>query len=189
MCVCWRNWLVARAPRRRTTPLVPPRSRVGPRTSFQGGGSWPLAASTPRPAERSRGQGVSDGAAFQSIVSFFHVPAPGTMIALGAAVAGRLAARIRRPVLAYGVLELLIAVGALLVPLGIRAASTVYLALLGGLEAPPEVSRAEAETTFSASRLSFLRESRTLDTTRMREVLGFTPRYGDPEEGIRASLG
>ncbi len=60
---------------------------------------------------------------------------------------------------------------------------------LVGLEAPAEVSRAEAEKTFSASRLSFLRESRTLDTTRMREVLGFTPRYPDSEVGIRASLG
>ena len=59
-------------------------------------------------------------------------------LALGAAVAGRLAARIERPVLAYGVLELLIAVGALLVPFGIRAVSAVYLSLLGGLEAPPE---------------------------------------------------
>ncbi len=63
------------------------------------------------------------------------------------------------------------------------------VARLAGLEAPPEVSREEAERTFSASRLSFLQESRTLDTTRMREVLGFTPRYTDPEEGIRASLG
>lgn len=59
-------------------------------------------------------------------------------LALGAALAGRLAARIRRPVLAYAVLELLIAVGALLVPLGIRGVSRVYLSHLGGLEAPPE---------------------------------------------------
>lgn len=62
------------------------------------------------------------------------------------------------------------------------------VARLAGLEAPPEVSRDEAEKSFSASRLSFLRESRTLDTTRMREVLGFIPRYTDPEEGILASL-
>ncbi|HKJ25110.1 MAG TPA: fused MFS/spermidine synthase [Myxococcota bacterium] len=59
-------------------------------------------------------------------------------LALGAAVAGRLAARIARPVLAYGVLELLIAVGALAVPLGIRVVSGIYLSALGGLEAPPE---------------------------------------------------
>ena len=62
------------------------------------------------------------------------------------------------------------------------------VARLAGLESPPEVSRAEAEETFSEARLSFLRESRRVDTTKMREVLGFTPRYTDPEEGIRASL-
>jgi spermidine synthase len=59
-------------------------------------------------------------------------------LALGAAVAGRLAARIQRPVLTYGVLELLIAVGALGVPLGIKGVTALYLSLLGGLEAPPE---------------------------------------------------
>ena len=57
-----------------------------------------------------------------------------------------------------------------------------------GLAMPPEVSRAEAERTFSESRLSFLRESRTLDTTMMRDVLGFEPRYTDPVLGIRASV-
>ena len=62
------------------------------------------------------------------------------------------------------------------------------VAEMAGLSAPPEVSRAEAERTFSESRLSFLRESRKLDTTRMREALGFTPRYTDPAAGIRASL-
>lgn len=62
------------------------------------------------------------------------------------------------------------------------------VAQLAGFEAPPEISRAEAERTFSETRLSFLRESRTLDTTRMREVLGFFPRFADAEDGIRASL-
>lgn len=63
------------------------------------------------------------------------------------------------------------------------------VAQLAGLAPPPQVSRDEAERTFSEARLSFLRESRTLDTSRMREALGFTPRYTDPVEGIRASLG
>jgi nucleoside-diphosphate-sugar epimerase len=62
------------------------------------------------------------------------------------------------------------------------------VAAKAGLDPPAEISRDDAERTFSESRLSFLRESRTLDTTRMHEVLGFTPRYTDPEEGIRASL-
>jgi spermidine synthase len=53
-------------------------------------------------------------------------------LALGAAAAARYAMRLRRPVLAYGVLELAIAVSALLVPTGIRALNGVYVALLGG---------------------------------------------------------
>ena len=59
---------------------------------------------------------------------------------------------------------------------------------VAGLKPPPEISWAEAEATFSESRLSFLRESRRVDTTKMRETLGLTPRYEDPVEGIRASL-
>jgi nucleoside-diphosphate-sugar epimerase len=35
---------------------------------------------------------------------------------------------------------------------------------------------------------SFANESRIVDTTKMREVLGFTPTYTDPADGIRASL-
>ena len=30
--------------------------------------------------------------------------------------------------------------------------------------------------------------SRVVDTTKMREVLGVTPRYANPEDGIAASL-
>ena len=62
------------------------------------------------------------------------------------------------------------------------------LAELAGLPAPESISLAEAETRWSAMRLSFVRESRRVDTTRMREVLGFSPRYADPADGIRASL-
>jgi nucleoside-diphosphate-sugar epimerase len=62
------------------------------------------------------------------------------------------------------------------------------VARLAGIPAPPEVSRAEAEQTFSDARLSFLRESRIVDTRQMRDVLGVVPRYTDPEAGIRASL-
>ena len=62
------------------------------------------------------------------------------------------------------------------------------VAEFAGLAAPPEVSRDEAEATFSDSRLSFLRESRTVDTTRMRDVLGVSPRYANCEDGIRESL-
>ncbi len=57
-----------------------------------------------------------------------------------------------------------------------------------GLPAPPEISLDEARQQFSAQRLSFMTESRIVDTTRMRDVLGLTPRYANPEDGIRASL-
>jgi nucleoside-diphosphate-sugar epimerase len=62
------------------------------------------------------------------------------------------------------------------------------VARLAGIDEPPEIPRAEAERTFSEGRLSFLRESRIVDTRRMEDVLGFVPRYTDPEAGIRASL-
>jgi nucleoside-diphosphate-sugar epimerase len=62
------------------------------------------------------------------------------------------------------------------------------VARLAGISAPPEISRAEAEDTFGEGRLSFLRESRIVDTRQMQDVLGFVPRYTDPEAGIRASL-
>ena len=65
---------------------------------------------------------------------------------------------------------------------------TKTVARLAGLEPPPEIPRSEAEATFSEARLSFLRESRRVDTTKMRETLGYTPRYTNPEEGILASL-
>jgi len=57
-----------------------------------------------------------------------------------------------------------------------------------GLPAPPEISRERAEQEFSPQRLSFLTESRRVDTSKMREVLGVIPRYANPEDGIRASM-
>ncbi|MDG2333034.1 MAG: fused MFS/spermidine synthase [Myxococcota bacterium] len=59
-------------------------------------------------------------------------------LALGAAVAGRWSHRIRRPVLAYGVIELGIGLGALAVPFAIRGLMGIYVNWLGGLDAPPE---------------------------------------------------
>lgn len=58
-----------------------------------------------------------------------------------------------------------------------------------GLPEPRLVSRVEAEKEFSPLRLAFLSSSRIVDTTRMRDVLGVTPRYANPEDGIKASLG
>ncbi|MGI9205908.1 MAG: NAD-dependent epimerase/dehydratase family protein [Woeseiaceae bacterium] len=62
------------------------------------------------------------------------------------------------------------------------------VARLAGLDAQPEISRQEAQRTFSEGRLSYLSESRRIDTTRMRELLDFKPQYLDPTDGIRASL-
>ncbi len=56
------------------------------------------------------------------------------------------------------------------------------------IEPGPQIPREQAESEFSERRLSFLSESRRIDTTRMREVLGVTPVYANPEDGIRASL-
>jgi len=53
---------------------------------------------------------------------------------------------------------------------------------------PPEISLEAARREFSAMRMSFLRESRRIDTRKMREVLGVTPVYSNPEDGIKASL-
>ena len=55
-----------------------------------------------------------------------------------------------------------------------------------GLPAPRKITLAEAAQEFSPMRLAFLASSRIVDTTRMRNILGVTPRT--PEEGIRASL-
>jgi spermidine synthase len=59
-------------------------------------------------------------------------------LAAGAALAGRYGARLSRPVLAYGLLELGIAISALAVPLGIAASRWLYVALFGSQEMLPD---------------------------------------------------
>ncbi len=56
------------------------------------------------------------------------------------------------------------------------------------LPAPRLISREAAQQEFSRVRLAFLCSSRIVDTTKMREVLGVTPRYANPVDGIEASL-
>lgn len=56
------------------------------------------------------------------------------------------------------------------------------------LPPPPTITMAEAEQQFSAMRLSFLRNKRRVDTSKMRDVLGVTPAYADAARGIAASL-
>ncbi|MDX1516782.1 MAG: NAD-dependent epimerase/dehydratase family protein [Woeseiaceae bacterium] len=57
-----------------------------------------------------------------------------------------------------------------------------------GIEAPPTVRRSRAEREFSAKRLSFLGESRRVDLTKMKSLLGVEPTYADAADGIAASL-
>jgi nucleoside-diphosphate-sugar epimerase len=57
-----------------------------------------------------------------------------------------------------------------------------------GLDEPPVISREQAEREFSPMRLSFLGESRRIDATKMRDVLGVMPRYADAADGMAASL-
>jgi nucleoside-diphosphate-sugar epimerase len=56
------------------------------------------------------------------------------------------------------------------------------------LPAPPTISMQEAGREFSPMRMSFIRESRSVSTQKMRDVLGVTPKYANAEDGIRASL-
>ena len=57
-------------------------------------------------------------------------------LALGAALAARMAPRVRRPLLVYGVLEAVIGGSALLVPLLLDAAQALFVFLYGGQPAP-----------------------------------------------------
>ncbi|CAG0971270.1 Polyamine aminopropyltransferase [Myxococcaceae bacterium] len=58
-------------------------------------------------------------------------------LAGGAAIAGRFAERVRRPVLTYGLLELGIAASALAVPVAVGLSTDLYVALFGGADTPP----------------------------------------------------
>jgi len=67
------------------------------------------------------------------------------------------------------------------------AAFTSRVANLAGLPAPHRVSWAEAQTLLSPGLLAFLRESRLVTSRRWQELV-WTPTYGNPDDGIRASL-
>jgi len=56
------------------------------------------------------------------------------------------------------------------------------------LEPPPTISMEDAKREFSPMRLSFLKESRSVNTQKMHDVLGVKLRYPNPEDGIRASI-
>ena len=58
-----------------------------------------------------------------------------------------------------------------------------------GVPRPPEIPMAQAQQQLSPAMLSYLTESRRLDTRRMREELGVTLRYPDLESGLRHAVG
>ncbi len=72
-------------------------------------------------------------------------------LAAGSAVAGRFVRRIRRPVLWYGLLELGIAASALAVPWGIRGATWLQTAAMGGRSAPPDAGEVSAAFFYVAA--------------------------------------
>ncbi len=53
-----------------------------------------------------------------------------------------------------------------------------------GLPRPPCISATQASTALSAEMRSYLAESKRLDTRKMREELGVTPRYPDLHSGL-----
>ncbi len=62
------------------------------------------------------------------------------------------------------------------------------VATLTGLPTPTLISREEAATTLSPELWSFLQDSRRIDSQRIRQELGFAPRFTDLRLGILSSL-
>lgn len=74
---------------------------------------------------------------------------------------------------------------------GDHVSSTEYfkiVARLAGLPPPREIPTAQARQQLSAATWSFLGESRRVSARRLHEELGVALRYGNLEDGVRASL-
>jgi nucleoside-diphosphate-sugar epimerase len=74
---------------------------------------------------------------------------------------------------------------------GNPASMTEYferVAMLAGLPPPELISRTEAERVLSPGLMSYLSESRRVDSRRIRDELGFAPRFTDLRLGILSSL-
>jgi nucleoside-diphosphate-sugar epimerase len=74
---------------------------------------------------------------------------------------------------------------------GRHATMTDYfrtVARVAGLPSPPELPLEEVLGRVTPAMRGFLVERRRVDTRRMRETLGFEPRYADLEAGVSASL-
>jgi nucleoside-diphosphate-sugar epimerase len=68
------------------------------------------------------------------------------------------------------------------------AAYLQLLAQLTGLPAPAVLPDAEARAQLSTEAWSFMMEARRVETRRLSEQLGFSPRYPNCTAGLRASL-
>lgn len=99
-------------------------------------------------------------------------------LAAGAAVAARFVSRIRRPILAYGLLELGIAASALAVPTGIRAAIWLQTAIAGGQSAPPDEASVAGSFFYAACSFAIL----MIPTGLMGATLPLLARYAVREE-------
>jgi spermidine synthase len=105
-------------------------------------------------------------------------------LAAGSAASGRLVARVRRPVLWYGLLELGIALSALAVPWGIRAATWLQAAAVGGRDAPPAADEVSAAFFYVAAAFVVL----IVPTGLMGATLPLLARHAvrrDEEVGLR----
>jgi spermidine synthase len=100
-------------------------------------------------------------------------------LAAGAALAGRYGTRLARPVLAYGLLELGIAIAALAVPLGIAASRWLYVALFGSQEVLPDAGGLATALFYLACSFVIL----LVPTAMMGATLPLLVRYSVRSEG------
>ena len=100
-------------------------------------------------------------------------------LAFGAALASRFARRVTRPVLAYGILELGIAVAALCIPFGIAAARGLYVAIYGGHNVLPESAGATTALFYLACSFLIL----LVPTAMMGATLPLLARHAVRERG------
>lgn len=108
-------------------------------------------------------------------------------LALGAALAGALLARIRRPVLVYGLCELFIALGALAVPLGLTLARAALAGVLGAAPELPDASGVGISLYYLGAAFLVL----LVPTTLMGATLPLLARYvvhRDDEVGSRIGM-
>ena len=109
-------------------------------------------------------------------------------LTLGAIAAARWGRRVTRPVLAYGLLELGVAVGALLIPLGLDVAGTVRVLLCGGQALPPDAGGwLEIVVNTSGTFLLLLLPTACMGAT-LPLLAAHVVRPGEPAEGRIATL-